>query len=253
MPFEPEAIPFPFSRLYRLFVARSPFFQDVYAEAAARVVARLASGSVLDIGCGPGSLALRLAESAPGLKVCGIDIARDMVRLAARQAKASPHAARLCFERADAADLPFEGASFEAVVSTIAFHHWRHPRRSLVQVHRVLKPGGFALLCDFNRDMTSEDISAAARRHGLLMHGLRLARRVEPFYSPARLAELLRGSPFARCPGAPPSLGCWSLEASGVLLWARLEKDGGPEDPKARPLRRVGGASWFFLPRPPVL
>ena len=93
MRFEPESIPFPFSRLYLLAVARSAFFRDVYAQVARECSAELRSGAVLDVGCGPGDLALRLAELRPGLQVVGIDISADMVRLASRQAAASPHAA----------------------------------------------------------------------------------------------------------------------------------------------------------------
>jgi ubiquinone/menaquinone biosynthesis C-methylase UbiE len=215
MRFEPESIPFPFSRLYLLAVARSAFFRDVYVQVARECSAELRSGAVLDVGCGPGDLALRLAELRPGLKVVGIDISADMVRLAARQAAASPHAARLRFERADAANLSgFPDASFEAAVSSISLHHWRRPERVLEELWRVLKPGGFALLADFDRDMPHQAIAASAHRYGPKMYLLHAAKRFEPFYGAAALGRLLKVGPFRP----------WRIERRGVLLWARAVK-----------------------------
>lgn len=215
MRLEPESIPFPFSRLYLLAVARSAFFRDLYATLAKEVSAELTSGKVLDAGCGPGDLALRLAELRPGLRVVGIDVSSDMVRLAARRASGSPQAARLRFERADVADLSaFPDASFEAVVSSIALHHWRRPERALEELWRVLRPGGFVLLVDFDRDMPNVAVAAAARRCGLQVYLLHAAKRIEPFWRAADLGRLLGGSPFQQ----------WRVERRGVLLWARLRK-----------------------------
>jgi ubiquinone/menaquinone biosynthesis C-methylase UbiE len=215
MRLEPESIPFPFSRLYLLAVARSKFFRTLYATVAEEVSAQLREGVVLDAACGPGDLAIKLAGLRPGLKIWGVDLSRDMVRLAARQAAASPHGARLRFERADVARLPFAEAAFDAAVSTVSLHHWRRPGQALAELHRVLKPYGFVLLCDFDRDMPAAAISAAVHRYGSKMYFLYATRLIEPFYSAASLGRLLEASPFPR----------WRVEPRGVLLWARLEKE----------------------------
>ncbi len=217
MRLEPESIPFPFSRLYLRAVARHAFFRDIYASVAGSVAAELREGAVLDLGCGPGRLALRLAELRPGLQVWGIDISRDMVRLASREAAATPQAPRLHFRQADAARLPFESATFDACVSTIALHHWRRPAEALGEAYRVLRPGGFCLICDFDREMSAAAIRGAAGRYGLKMYFLHAARHLEPFWSAGALGRLLEASAFER----------WRLERRGVLLWARLKKRAG--------------------------
>jgi len=80
------------------------------------------SDQVLDLGCGTGVLTRRIADrlDAPsgGVSV-GIDAAAKMIRVV-RKKRASP----ICrFEVAAAEDLPFENASFDAVVSSLFFHH----------------------------------------------------------------------------------------------------------------------------------
>jgi len=217
MRLEPESIPFPFSRLYLRAVTRTRFFRDVYASLAQEAAAQLTSGAVLDAGCGPGDLALRLAELRPGLTVWGIDISADMIRLATRRALSTPQAPRLRFERADVAALPLPDASLEAAVSSIAFHHWRRPGVALAELWRVLKPGGFATIVDLDRDMDRAAIRSAVRRWGRKMYFLHVAKRIEPFYSRGRLEPLLAASPFEH----------WRVERRGVLLWMRLEKGGG--------------------------
>jgi ubiquinone/menaquinone biosynthesis C-methylase UbiE len=80
------------------------------------------SDQVLDLGCGTGVLTRKIADrldaSSGGVSV-GIDAAAKMIRVA-RKKRASP-ACR--FEVAAAEDLPFENASFDAVVSSLFFHH----------------------------------------------------------------------------------------------------------------------------------
>ena len=87
---------------------------------------------ILDLGCGDGVLALRLAEL--GCAVVGVDAAPDMVR----EAKARGVDARL----ADGAALPF-GREFDAVFSNAALHWMRaDPDAVVAGVARALRPGG---------------------------------------------------------------------------------------------------------------
>ena len=80
------------------------------------------SDQVLDLGCGTGVLTRRIADrlDAPsgGVSV-GIDAAAKLIRVV-RKKRASPTCR---FEVAAAKDLPFENASFDAVVSSLFFHH----------------------------------------------------------------------------------------------------------------------------------
>jgi len=102
---------------------------------------------LLDVGCGPGSITVDLAEVvAPG-DVVGIDIQSPLVA----QARARAAARRLTTVRFDVADLyrlPYPDASFDAVFANGVLMHLREPARALVELRRVLRAGGMAGLRD---------------------------------------------------------------------------------------------------------
>lgn len=107
-------------------------------------------GSVLDVGCGTGTLALELAErlGAAG-RVAGIDPASSSVARA--RAKASRKDAAIDFQVAPIEALPFADASFEAVTSTLMMHHLPGDVKEagLAEILRVLTPGGRLVVADF--------------------------------------------------------------------------------------------------------
>jgi SAM-dependent methyltransferase len=101
---------------------------------------------VLEVGCGPGHLARRLARH--GLKVTGVDLDPAMVARARAGAGRRGDAGhpRLAFLVGDAAALAFPDGAFDLVVSTLSVHHWADPAAGLAEVGRVLRPGGRALV-----------------------------------------------------------------------------------------------------------
>jgi SAM-dependent methyltransferase len=96
---------------------------------------------LLDVGCGPGSITLGLAEAvAPG-EVVGVDLRPEVVEQA-RAAAAQRGIANVRFEVGSAYDLPFPDASFDAAFAHIVLMHLREPARALAEMRRVLRPGG---------------------------------------------------------------------------------------------------------------
>ena len=114
------------------------FYSGVADDAAA---AAPAGGHVLDVGCGPGHLAARLADR--GLDVAAIDLDPAMVERARR--RLGPRAEVAV---ADVAALPFPDTSFDLVVSTLSMHHWADHQAGLAEIARVLRPSGAALVFD---------------------------------------------------------------------------------------------------------
>ncbi|MGK5637187.1 SAM-dependent methyltransferase [Streptomyces sp. URMC 126] len=96
--------------------------------------------SVLDVGCGTGRPALRLAR-ATGATVTGITLSGEQVRLASAAADAEGLADRVSFRIADAAELPFPPGSFDGAWLFESLLHMPDPRHVLRRIHDVLRPG----------------------------------------------------------------------------------------------------------------
>src|SRR4029453_19077494 len=98
---------------------------------------------VLDLGCGPGSITLGFAQTvAPGEAV-GVDLQPSQVAQA-QALSAAREVMNVRFEVADVYRLPFPDGSFDAVFAHAVLMHLREPVRALVEMRRVLRPGGFA-------------------------------------------------------------------------------------------------------------
>lgn len=107
----------------------------------------LAGGlSVLDCGCGSGSITLGIAAVCVPGKVVGIDFGPTQIEHARAAAKARG-LANVEFRTADCHALPFADSSFDRVFSPALMEHLSEPARAIAEIRRVLKPGGIAGLC----------------------------------------------------------------------------------------------------------
>lgn len=124
-----------------------------------------ARGRILDVGCGPGHVALLLATACPDVEVVGVDLSTHMLRIAEEHRAVSAHAARVRFQLGDAKRLPFPDASFDAVCSNTILHHIPDPVPFLRECGRVLRPGGAFLVRDLFRPANAAAADALVRQH----------------------------------------------------------------------------------------
>ncbi len=97
--------------------------------------------TVLDCGCGPGSITIDLARIvAPG-HVIGIDQESAQFEFAIQQA--ADEKLNVSFRQASIYDLPFESHSFDAAFAHGLLSHLGEPMRGLAEIRRILKPGAF--------------------------------------------------------------------------------------------------------------
>jgi ubiquinone/menaquinone biosynthesis C-methylase UbiE len=130
-----------------------------YAPFARKIVESLApleSGStIVDLGTGPGILAIELSRLLPQAKIIGVDLSSDMLEIARKNAdKAGVSNYETRLGRAE--ELPIESDSVNLVVTQSSFHEWENPQKGLSEIFRVLKSGGSLILKDYNRDWLSK-------------------------------------------------------------------------------------------------
>ncbi len=116
----------------------------------------LAAGmSLLDVGCGPGSVTLDLASAlGPDGVVVGVDSAAVAIEKAT-EAAAARGEERTRFETADALALPFADASFDVVHAHQVLQHVAEPVAVLREMARVCRPGGLVAVRDVDFGATT--------------------------------------------------------------------------------------------------
>jgi ubiquinone/menaquinone biosynthesis C-methylase UbiE len=97
---------------------------------------------VLDVGCGAGATASYLAKTV-GCRVVGVDLREAMVTLSAERAQKQGVAGLVEFRVADAQDLPFDDAIFDAVLCESVATFIEDKQRVVNEFARVVKPGGY--------------------------------------------------------------------------------------------------------------
>ena len=139
---------------------------------------------VLEIGCGLGTDGAQFAEA--GADYTGVDLTEAAVELARKRFETFGIPGK--FQTADAEQLQFEDNSFEVVYSHGVLHHTPDTAKAIREIHRVLRPGGRAMVMLYHRDSYNYRINISMLRRG----GAHLLR----FDSGVRLAHLLTGEPI---------------------------------------------------------
>ena len=106
-------------------------------------------GHILDIGCGSAVLTIELAKKYKGARVIGIDYWGEQweysKKVCEKNAEIEGVAERVTFQKASAADLPFDDDSFDAIVSNLVFHEVssvKDKKELIREALRVVKKGG---------------------------------------------------------------------------------------------------------------
>ena len=119
---------------------------------------------ILEIAPGPGYLSVALAKLGP-YKVTALDISQSFVRMASEYAK--KEGVSVHFIHGSASDIPLEDCFFDLIVCRAAFKNFSEPLRALDEMHRVLKPGGKAIIIDLRKDTPWNEITSYVDRMNL--------------------------------------------------------------------------------------
>jgi ubiquinone/menaquinone biosynthesis C-methylase UbiE len=115
-------------------------------------MACLAPGQrVLDVACGTGLVTLRAAALvAPNGTVIGTDLSEEMV-VTAREVARTRRIASVTFERMDAEEILFDADAFDVALCALGLMYAPDPEKAVVEMHRVLRPGGRAIYAVWGR------------------------------------------------------------------------------------------------------
>lgn len=183
---------------------------------AAELTGALPSGDVLEVAPGPGYLAIEIARLGH-FRVTGLDISRTMVEISQENAAAA--GVTVDFRHGDATAMPFADGSFDLIVCQAAFKNFRQPVSALNEMHRVLGPGGLAVIQDLRKEASSGDIDREVDNQRLGAVSGFITKRVlaglrARAYSTMQFERLVAESHFGTC----------EIKTDGTGLEVRLKK-----------------------------
>ena len=159
----------------------------------------ITQGHALEVGPGPGYLGLEWLKKTRGTTLRGLDISKDMIAVAERNAREYGLSQRASYVLSNASRMPFGDGEFDAVFTNGSLHEWAEPGSTFDEIWRVLKPGGRFLISDLRRDMIAParwflwlSITPKEVRPGL-------ATSINASYTPGELGDLARGTRLAGC------------------------------------------------------
>ncbi len=172
---------------------------------AAFLLPHLRSGmSLLDCGCGPGTITAGLAEVASPGEVIGIDLEVGQLELA-RENATKQGLSNLSFESCSVYELPYQDARFDVVFSNAMLEHMQDPTAVLKEMYRVLEPGGLIGIrtIDLAATLIAPEDAALTTAHEIWLK-YRQYCGGDPFIG-RRLRALLRETGFRNTSGTATS------------------------------------------------
>jgi demethylmenaquinone methyltransferase/2-methoxy-6-polyprenyl-1,4-benzoquinol methylase len=105
---------------------------------------------VLDAGSGTGLFSISVAKNHPTWHITGVDLSRGMITVAVKLSN-KLNLKNIHFTQGDAAKLPNHQETFDLVIAAGLFSNLNSPTDALLELHRVLKPGGKLLVVEYDR------------------------------------------------------------------------------------------------------
>jgi demethylmenaquinone methyltransferase/2-methoxy-6-polyprenyl-1,4-benzoquinol methylase len=192
-----------------------------------RAVARLdrrAPLHVLDLATGTGDLLIALLRGqANACRAVGLDASKNMLAVCRRKLRRRGLDSRVELVQGEASATPFADCTFDAVTMAFGIRNTSDVTGTLGEIHRILKPGGQAVILEFSlpssrmiRWVYLRYLRHVVPRLGALISGDRHAYRylnasIEAFHQPKAFSAALREAGFGQVTARPLTMGVASL------------------------------------------
>jgi SAM-dependent methyltransferase len=147
---------------------------------------------ILDIGCGDGSLSVLLKEATGASEAWGIEISPEATENAQNKGIKA-----VCFDL-DLKDFPFKEGYFDGIFAGAIIEHLSQPDHFLQEIHRVLKPNGWAIIstCNLASWHSRLHLLMGYQPYPVAIHSNKTPHRVGAFMHP-----VFRGHSYFDCSG----------------------------------------------------
>jgi ubiquinone/menaquinone biosynthesis C-methylase UbiE len=160
-----------------------------------------ADSHILEVAPGPSYLAIALAQRGQ-YAITGLDISHSFVAIA--RANAHKASVTVHFRHGNASAMPFADGTFDLIVCRAAFKNFSQPLAAIDEMHRVLKPGGRAVIMDLRKEASVPDMRAYITKAGYGWFDAWLMRLIFRFlllpraYTKAQVTQMAARSRFGR-------------------------------------------------------
>lgn len=161
-----------------------------------------ANGKVLEIAPGPGYFSIELAKLG-SYQITGLDISKSFVEIARRNAAEA--GLKIDFREGNASAMPFPENTFDFTFCQAAFKNFSEPVKAIVEMHRVLRPGGLSVISDLRRDASADEIEREIQGMGLGPINRFMVRwtfrnmLLKNAYSADEMRAMVAQTPFGKC------------------------------------------------------
>ena len=195
----------------------------VWRRKTAKTVAQFSPKTILDLATGTADLAIQLAKHNPQTHITGMDISEKMLEIGKAKITKQGLENQIELHLGDAAALPFEDNSFDAVTVAFGVRNFEHLEQGLSEIRRVLKPNRQVVILEFSLP-EKFPIKQAYRlyfKHILPKIGKRISKdasayaylpaSVEVFPKPADFVQILASHGFKNATAKPLTFGIATL------------------------------------------
>lgn len=122
----------------------------LWRKSAVRILKQHNPKTVLDIATGTADFAIEDYKAQPE-KIVGIDIAEQMLVIGREKIRVRGLSEKIILQKGDSENLPFADNSFDAITVGFGVRNFENLEKGLKEMHRVLKPGGIAIVLEFSK------------------------------------------------------------------------------------------------------